>query len=142
MRADGTLSIIGDIWSYADETNLYVGNSGDSTSKFSWTVSSEDKTTDLREYIVQEIEKIKNQPGKIVTKLSTFTSTEDHTRIIRNINNFVGGVDKLIVNYNQTVLRNGTDYIIHSKYNGIELIGFELDKDEILQFTILKQISE
>ena len=142
VRADGTLSIIGDIWSYADETNLYVGNSGDSTSKFSWTVSSEDKTTDLREYIVQEIEKIKNQPGKIVTKLSTFTSTEDHTRIIRNINNFVGGVDKLIVNYNQTVLRNGTDYIIHSKYNGIELIGFELDKDEILQFTILKQISE
>ena len=142
VRADGTLSIIGDIWSYADETNLYVGNSGDSTSKFSWTVSSEDKTTDLREYIVQEIEKIKNQPGKIVTKLSTFTATEDHTRIIRNINNFVGGVDKLIVNYNQTVLRNGTDYIIHSKYNGIELIGFELDKDEILQFTILKQISE
>ena len=119
VRADGTLSIIGDIWSYADETNLYVGNSGDSTSKFSWTVSSEDKTTDLREYIIQEIEKIKNRPGKIITKLSTFTATEDHTRIIRNINNFVGGVDKLIVNYNQTVLRNGTDYIIHSKYNGI-----------------------
>ena len=141
-KPDGTLSVIGDIWSYADETNLYVGNSGDSTSKFSWTVSSEDKTTDLRDYINQEIETLKQSPGKIITKLSTFTATEDNTRIIKNISSFTGGVDKLIVNYNQTILRNGTDYIIHSKYNGIELLNFELDKDEVLQFTVLKQVDD
>lgn len=141
-KADGTLSVIGDIWSYADETNLYVGNTGDSTSKFSWTVSSEDRTTDLRDYITQEIDKLKSQPGKIITKLSTFTSPADGTRIVRQITNYVAGVDQLIVNYNQTLLRNGIDYVIHSKYNGIELINFELMKDDILQFTILKQASE
>ena len=73
-------------------------------------------------------------------KLSTYTAEEDNVSIIRNINNFVAGVDQIIVNYNQTILRNGIDYTLHSKYNGLELNTFTLDKGDILQFTILKQV--
>lgn len=36
---NGTITSIGDIWSYADEHRLYVGNSGTSVSKFQWIVT-------------------------------------------------------------------------------------------------------
>lgn len=36
---DGVVQYIGDVWAYADEENLYVGNTGTSTSKFHWEVS-------------------------------------------------------------------------------------------------------
>lgn len=137
---DGTITEIGDIWSYADENNLYVGNSGLSTSKFRWSVSTQSRTNDLRAYIDQEIDRLQTEPGNLVIKLSTYTAEEDNVSVIRNINNFVAGVDQIIVNYNQTILRNGIDYTLHSKYNGLELNTFTLDKGDILQFTILKQV--
>ena len=137
---DGTITTIGDIWSYADENNLYVGNSGLSTSKFRWSVSTQSRTNDLRAYIDQEIDRLQQEPGNLVIKLSTYTAEEDNVSVIRNINNFVAGVDQIIVNYNQTILRNGIDYTLHSKYNGLELNTFTLDKGDILQFTILKQV--
>lgn len=137
---DGTITTIGDIWSYADENNLYVGNSGLSTSKFRWSVSTQSRTNDLRAYIDQEIDRLQTEPGNLVIKLSTYTAEEDNVSVIRNINNFVAGVDQIIVNYNQTILRNGIDYTLHSKYNGLELNTFTLDKGDILQFTILKQV--
>ena len=137
---DGTITTIGDIWSYADENNLYVGNSGLSTSKFRWSVSTQSRTNDLRAYIDQEIDRLQQEPGNLVIKLSTYTAEEDNVSVIRNISNFIAGVDKIIVNYNQTILRNGIDYTLHSKYNGLELNTFTLDKGDILQFTILKQV--
>ena len=137
---DGTITEIGDIWSYADENNLYVGNSGLSTSKFRWSVSTQSRTNDLRAYIDQEIDRLQTEPGNLVIKLSTYTAEEDNVSVIRNISNFVAGVDQIIVNYNQTILRNGIDYTLHSKYNGLELNTFTLDKGDILQFTILKQV--
>ena len=139
---DGTISSIGDIWSYADDINLYVGNSGLSISKFRWAVSTEDATNDLRSYIDQEISTLKNKPGNIITHLSTYTAETDNVRIIDNISNFVGNRDKIIVNLNQTVLRESIDFIVRPDNNGIELISFALSNGDILQFTVLEQITE
>lgn len=138
VNSDGSISTIGDIWSYADENYLYVGNSGTSTSKFDWSVSCEDATNDLRSYIDEEIKQVKNNPGKIETKLSTFTATTDGAYSI-TINDFNAQVDKLIVNYNQTVLREGIDYDINKDINGITMKAFNLKTDDILQFMVIKQ---
>lgn len=136
---DGTVTTIGDIWSYADAKNLYVGNSGASTSKFKWTVSTVDPTNDLRSYLEEELEKMKNRPGKIVTHLSAFTSPADDTRHVANIANFNAALDKIVLNYNQTVLHRGTDYDITVEDNGITLLTFGLAEGDILQFTVFKQ---
>ena len=138
VNPDGTISTIGDIWSYADENYLYVGNSGTSTSKFNWSISCEDATNDLRSYIDQEIQNIKSNPGKIETKLSTFTATTDGAYSI-TIKDFNAQADKLIVNYNQTVLREGIDYDINKDINGITMKSFNLKTGDILQFMVIKQ---
>ena len=139
ILADGTVTEIGDIWSYADETNLYVGNTGTSTSKFKWTVTTEDATNDLRSYLEQQIESMKNRPGKIITYLSIFTASAPDTRHVADISNFVAGVDKIVVNLNQTVLQEDRDFMVTPADNGITLLTFGLDAGDILQFTIFKQ---
>jgi len=130
---------IGDIWVYSDITNIYVGNSGDAKSKFEWTASTEDRTNDLRTFIEREIHEIRNSPGKLVPHLSTYTAETDGVYIIDNISNFHAGVDKIIVNLYQTVLREGIDFTIREDTNGIELIHVYLVKGEIIQFTVLEQ---
>ena len=45
----------------------------------------------------------------------------------------------LIVNYNQTVLREGIDYDINKDINGITMKAFNLKTDDILQFMVIKQ---
>ena len=45
-----------------------------------------------------------------------------------------------MVNFGQTVLREGMDYTINKLTGGIDLInGFELSTDDILQFVVVKQ---
>ena len=140
VNDDGTISTIGDIWSYGDETNIYVGNSGTSTSKFKWSATTEDYTNDLRSYIDHELDKIRATPGKIQTVLSTYTAESDGITAIENIKEFNYRVDKLMVNFGQTVLREGMDYTINKLTGGIDLInGFELSTDDILQFVVVKQ---
>ena len=136
---DGTITSIGDIWSYADEVNLYVGNSGSSVSKFHWAVTVEDATNDLRSYIDQQINEIKSKPGNIILYPSTFNATEDTTSI-SNIANFNAGIDHIIVNFNQTVLRENIDFRVNTTINGIDLInGFMLNAGDVLQFIVLDQ---
>ena len=130
---------IGDIWVYSDITNIYVGNSGDARSKFEWTASTEDRTNDLRSFIEKEIRNIRNSPGKLVPHLSTYTAEEDDMYIFDDIPNFHAGIDKLIINLYQTVLREGIDYTIRTETNGVELVHDHLNKGEILQFTVLEQ---
>ena len=137
-----TDTTIGDIWSYADETYLYVGNTGTATSKFNWSVTTEDATNDLRSYIDQEIDKVKSRPGTIVTHLSTYTASADGETVIANITNFNAALDKIIVNYNQTILQDGIDYRINVDNNGIDLLSFALNEGAILQFTVLAQSDE
>lgn len=143
IREDGKLAVIGDVWVHADEEFLYVGNTGDSTSKFRWSVSTEDATNDLRSYLENELEAIKSQPGKIITSPYVYTAPEDNVTEIFGIPDFTPGVDKLIVNYGQTVLRESIDFEVSKKKAGIRLInGMMLDRDDIVQFIIIKQDTE
>lgn len=134
------IGTIGDIWVYADVTNIYVGNSGDATSKFTWIASLEEETNDVKGFIRSEIEALRKEPGRIIPHLSTYTAEDDGIYIIDNIANFHAGVDKLIVNLCQTVLRLDIDYKIRKDTNGIELVLISLSKGDILQFTVLEQV--
>ena len=136
---DGTITEIGDIWSYADETNIYVGNSGRSISKFKWSATTEDYTNDLRSYIDQELDKVRTNPGKVETILSTFTAESDGVWNIANIKQYNPRVDKLMVNFGQTLLREGIDYDINMINSGIDLKTFKLNTDDVLQFVVIKQ---
>ncbi len=133
---------IGDVWSYADDIKLYVGNSGDATSKFSWAVTTEDATNDLRSYIDQTVEELKARPGNLITKLSTYTAEENGVTEIYNISNFHAGLDKIVVNFNQTILQEGRDYVVDTLLNGIRLVSFALDEGDILQFTVIIQADD
>ena len=132
----GERCALGDIWSYADETNLHVGNSGNAVSMFKWTVSTEDSTADLRTYIDQQIAEVRAQPSNFETKLIVFTAEADNTTEIP-LDDFKPGVDKLIVNYGQTLLREGIDYELSG--NIVTLTNFALNIGDIIQFTIIVQ---
>lgn len=136
VKEDGTVTSIGDVWCYADEKNLYVGNSGESTSKFHWVVSNEDDSADLKSYIDKQIQELKDQPGKFDTKFVVYTADADDTTDII-IDGFNGLVDKLFVNFGQTVLRENVDYQITPE--GIRLISFKLAAGDIIQFMIIIQ---
>lgn len=139
---NGEITTIGDIWSYADEVYLYVGNSGKSVSKFHWAVTVEDATNDLRSYIDQQITELKQRPGNIILNPSTYEAIDDTTAIY-NIANFDASCDKIIVNFNQTVLRENIDYRVNVDNNGIDLInGFMLTSGDILQFVVVEQVVE
>ena len=134
---DGKPSTIGDVWTYADAQYLYVGNTGTATSRFMWSVSSEDSTADLRTYIDQQITELKNRPGNFETKMAAVTAEEDDTSVIETIPEFDPTADKLLVNYGQTLLREGIDYVVTG--NGITLTEIRLKKGDIIQFIIIVQ---
>lgn len=136
---DDEQATIGDIWYYADDTNIYVGNSGNATSKFFWYASSESTAKDLRSYIDLQIATVKSQPGKMDIRTSAYTATADGTYVIDSITDFNKQVDKLIVNFGQTLLREGIDYETTSN-NGIMLTHIQLNTGDIIQFMVIKQL--
>ena len=95
--------------------------------------------SNLRNYIDNQIANISALPGNIVTKTSIYTAAVDSIDTINHVTDFVPGVDKLIVNYNQTLLRPNIDYTVETETGGIQLKGFTLAKGEILQFIVIKQ---
>ena len=137
-NADGSYATIGDIWYHADDKYLYVGNSGTSTSEFSWMVSTEDSTADLKSYIDEQIKLVQTKPGKFETRLVAYTAESDDVSDVV-IDGFNGSLDKLIVNYGQTLLREDIDYAITE--TGITLKTFRLMTGDIIQFTIIVQQS-
>ena len=136
---EGHVQPIGDIWYHADETKLYVGNSGTSTSKFDWYVSTQDKNNDIRTYVDTAIEEFAAQPGKIIPYLSTYEAQESGITTVENISNYDAYRDRLVINYNQTILQKGINYEVVRETNGIRLLNMSLDVGEMLQFVVLKQ---
>lgn len=159
---DGNRAVIGDIWYEADETYLYVGNTGDATSKFYWSVTNQDTTTSLTTYLETEIKRITEEmeaerkhlwdemhkfqdgvvgtlnytPGRIYTRSVVFESPEDDVYTIP-IPDFTYNLDKILVNYGQTILREDLDYKLIP--GGIELLNIKLPKDDIVQFVVIRQ---
>ncbi|MCM1230259.1 MAG: hypothetical protein NC489_09000 [Ruminococcus flavefaciens] len=137
-------TIIGDIWTNADDKFIYVGNSGDATSAFQWIVTNQTKSTNLKEYLESEIAKLKNRPGQIVNKLQAVTVDEDDTDFIE-VDWYDMNLDKLLVNYGQTILREDIDWVrmLHPDgiRRGIKLKNFTLMTGDVIQFNIIKQDS-
>jgi len=137
MDADGNRTTIGDVWYHADEINLYVGNTGNATSKFHWTVSTQNQNTDLRTYLEAAITELKTRPGNFFTKLAVYSETTNNNNLI-TVDDYNPDTDKiLLVNYGQTVLREGQDYDVTA--TGIELLNIRLKEGDILQFLIVIQ---
>ena len=140
-QVKGTQCIIGDTWAYADETNIYVGNSGNATSSFHWIATSSAGNTDYRTTIEEAtarlVEMIKTYPGNYYTRFYNFTSTEAGTYVIE-IPDFSPHREKLyMVNYGQTVLREGIDYTM--THTGIELTRIRLPIGALIQFVMIQQ---
>ena len=69
-----------------------------------------------------------------------YTAEEDNVSAIP-IDDFNVGVDKLLmVNYGQTILREGTDYVLTD--TGIGLTQFSLNTGDIVQFVIVVQAED
>lgn len=84
---------------------------------------------------------IANRPGKIEAVVVNYTAASDDIISIATIEGFDGSVDKLVVNYGQTLLRLGIDYDIVE--NGIHLTnGFTLSMGDVIQFIVLKQTKQ
>ena len=135
---DGNPCAIGDIWTYADENNLYVGNTGRAVSKFRWTITSENNTNDLRTFVEQELSTFKGRAGNIISSIKAYTAPRNNVTVINKPDGYDPAIDKIIINYNQTLLRPDVDYTIDDT-GKIHLINFSLAKNDVLQFIILKQ---
>ena len=134
---------IGDIWSSADDTNIYVGNTGTATSKFHWYASStgaEGNLNNLREVINEVEASLKARLGNFETRSVVFTASEDGVYDI-SIADFSPATEKiLMVNFGQTVLREGEDYTETS--TGITLRRIRLTAGDILQFVLVEQADD
>ena len=66
------------------------------------------------------------------------TATSDGIAQIVEIEGFDGTVDKLVVNYGQTLLRVDLDYVVVG--NGIQFMNdVSINTGEVVQFIVLKQ---
>lgn len=100
------------------------------------------KLAELAEKYDKLLENMSNtiltRPGNLYPVISYFEAVHDATVDVETIDNFDGTIDKLLVNYGQTILREGLDYKITR--NGITLIGgMQLVAGDILQFIVMKQ---
>ena len=80
---------------------------------------------------------IRTRPGVIEAIATNYTAASDGIDAIAVIDGYDGSLDKLIVNYGQTILRVGIDYEIVN--NGVRLLSTSLAKNDVIQFIILKQ---
>lgn len=97
--------------------------------------------TDQRSEYIKLIQlvrdRIDTEPGNIITNSSVYTAEISGITDIP-VQDFVYNIDKLVVNYNQTILRPDIDYTI-SADNSIKLRTFKLTIGDTLQFIVLKQ---
>lgn len=95
----------------------------------------------LRETVAsyeEKLAKLSAAPGNIVTCITNMVMDTDKVKGIPIIPEFDGHNDKLVVNYNQTILRPGVDYIITD--TGIDFTdNITLALGDSIQFVVLKQ---
>lgn len=82
---------------------------------------------------------IEERPGNIRSTVYNYTAEADGVSLLA-VEGYDATKDKLLVNYGQTTLRIGLDYVIDTEINGVRLLnGVTLDTGEVVQFIILKQ---
>ena len=95
-----------------------------------------EKLSELKNYIDGKVTMLKARPGTIVTYPYEFTAATN-TDTVNAIPNFNPTYDKLVVNYNQTILRPELDYRIET--NGGITTTFTIPAGDKLYITVIKQ---
>ena len=137
----GTKCVIGDTWATADETNIYVGNTGNATSAFHWIATTSAGNADYKTSINEAVEKlvkmIRTYPGNYNTRFfNYYVDTAGTYNIV--VPEYNPTKEKIyLVNYGQTVLREGVDYELTD--TGIELTRIRLPLGELVQIVLIEQ---
>lgn len=82
-------------------------------------------------------ERLDTEPGNIITTTSTYTASINGITNIP-VEGYLYGVDKLIVNFSQTILRPDIDYVTDTD-GSIMLKNMSLSIGDTIQFIVLKQ---
>ena len=101
--------------------------------------SLQDRVTSLEAKVAAleaRIDNIVANPGKIDVRFFNYTAVGGETTIT-NIEDFDPTKDKLFVNYGQTILKVGIDYLVNA--TGIRLISVTPAAGDVVQFIIFKQ---
>lgn len=92
----------------------------------------------LTKSVNDDIAALKARPGVISTVVSDLTVTQDKLDTIPAVTGFDPAYDKLVINYQQTILRQGVDYIIE-EVGSIYFPNIKFYSGDVLQFIVLKQ---
>lgn len=93
----------------------------------------------LTESVNDDIAALKARPGVISNVISDLTVTQDNLNMITGITGFDHRYDKLLVNFQQTILRQGLDYTIDEESGNLYFKDIRFSSGDVLQFIVLKQ---
>lgn len=93
----------------------------------------------LTKSVNDDIAALKARPGVISNVTSDLTVTQDNLNMITGITGFDHRYDKLLVNFQQTILRQGLDYTIDEESGNLYFKDIRFNSGDVLQFIVLKQ---
>lgn len=93
----------------------------------------------LTKSVNNDIAALKARPGVISNVTSDLTVTQDNLNMITGVTGFDHRYDKLLVNFQQTILRQGLDYTIDEESGNLYFKDIRFNSGDVLQFIVLKQ---
>ena len=93
----------------------------------------------LTKSVNDDIAALKARPGVISNVTSDLTITQDNLNMITGVTGFDHRYDKLLVNFQQTILRQGLDYTIDEESGNLYFKDIRFNSGDVLQFIVLKQ---
>lgn len=93
----------------------------------------------LTKSVNDDIAALKARPGVISNVTSDLTVTQDNLNMITGVTGFDHRYDKLLVNFQQTILRQGLDYTIDEESGNLYFKDIRFNNGDVLQFIVLKQ---
>lgn len=93
----------------------------------------------LTKSVNDDIVALKARPGVISNVTSDLTVTQDNLNMITGVTGFDHRYDKLLVNFQQTILRQGLDYTIDEESGNLYFKDIRFNSGDVLQFIVLKQ---
>ena len=93
----------------------------------------------LTKSVNDDIAALKARPGVISNITSDLTVTQDNLNMITGVTGFDHRYDKLLVNFQQTILRQGLDYTIDEESGNLYFKDIRFNSGDVLQFIVLKQ---
>ena len=93
----------------------------------------------LTKSVNDDIAALKARPGVISNVTSDLIVTQDNLNMITGVTGFDHRYDKLLVNFQQTILRQGLDYTIDEESGNLYFKDIRFNNGDVLQFIVLKQ---